>query len=71
MTKTITIICALLLAGCGAPVKLMSSSPRTVQVQSFKGMAPAQAMADAECGKHGRMARWVSGDINYVFDCVL
>lgn len=71
MKTTLAILCAAVLAGCGAPVKLMSTSPRTVQVQSFKGMAPAQAMADAECKKHGRMARWVSGDINYIFDCVM
>lgn len=72
MKKILASLCALiLLPGCGAPVKLMSSSPRTVQVQSFKGMAPAQKMADEECAKYGRLARWLSGDINYVFDCVL
>lgn len=60
-----------LLAGCNATAtKVVSSSPRTVGVQSFKGLGEAQKAADLECAKHNRYARWVSGDLNYVFDCV-
>ena len=33
-------------------------------------MQEAQNAADAECKKYGRFARWVSGEVNYVFDCV-
>ena len=68
--KLAMVIAAVLLVGCGAPVKLLSTSPRTVAVQSFKGMQPAQDLADLECKKYGRLARWVSGDLEYVFDCV-
>lgn len=64
---------ALMLGGCAASVqtKLLSTSPRTVAVQSFKGMADAQKVADGECAKHGRFARWSSGDLQYIFDCVI
>jgi hypothetical protein len=63
----------LLVAGCGAALqtKVTSSSPRTVSVQSFDGMADAQKFADAECAKYGRFGRWVKGDLDYIFDCVL
>lgn len=66
----LAMMATLVLAGCGATTKVMSSSPRTVSVQSFRGLAEAQKLADAECAKYGRLARWVSGDINYIFDCV-
>lgn len=62
---------SLTLTACGGlPTKVTSTSPRTVVVQSFKGMQAAQTMANEECGKYGRLARWISGDVNYVFDCV-
>ena len=59
------------LTACNATAtKVLSSSPRTVAIQSFKGMSDAQKLADAECARHGRFARWISGDLNYVFDCI-
>lgn len=58
------------LAGCGTQPKVLSSSPRTVSVRSFKGMAEAQKVADAECAKHSRYARWTAGNTDYIFDCV-
>lgn len=62
---------ALALGGCAATMqtKVVSASPRTVAVESFKGMGDAQKTADGECAKFGRLARWVSGDITYIFDC--
>lgn len=65
----IALLCAML-AACGTTSKVTSTSARTVSVQSFKGMQDAQNLADKECGKYGRFARWNSGDIDYIFDCV-
>jgi hypothetical protein len=63
----------LAVAGCGTTLQteVTSSSPRTVSVQSFIGMADAQKFADVECAKYGRFGRWVKGDVTYIFDCVL
>lgn len=66
-----------LLCGCGATV--VSSSPRTVVVDGGippnRNGAQAQALADAECARHGRYARMVARPVydqskEYVFDCV-
>lgn len=58
-------------AGCAVPTKVISTSSRTVAVQSFKGMQDAQNVANAECSKAGRTARWASGDgPTYIYDCV-
>lgn len=63
---------ALGVTACGGlKTKVTSTSPRTVVVQSFKGMQDAQTVADAECKKYGRLARWTAGDLDYIFDCVL
>lgn len=70
MTKIILAMAVLALAGCANQTRVASSSQRSVSVVSFKGMQPAQDMADAECAKHGRLARWVSGEVTYIFDCV-
>ena len=71
MKKIILLACIVVLAGCAVPTKVVSSSPRTVAVQSFKGMQEAQASADAECGKYNRLARWAAGTSpNFIFDCV-
>ena len=64
------------LSGCAAQVT--SSTPRSVIVNAGKpptNAATAQALADAECKKHGRFAsmkgRPSYGESNdYVFDCV-
>jgi len=73
LSAAASIALALTLAGCASTnqTRVVSSSARTVSVLSFKGMAEAQKMADTECQKHGRLARWVSGDVTYIFDCVL
>lgn len=54
-------------------VSVVSTSPRSVVIQSFTGIAGAMAMADSECKKHGRDARYsgtLPGTIQYVFDCI-
>lgn len=63
------------LTGCASSpnTSLVSTSPRTVVVQSFDGVGGAQKMATAECQKHGRDARYAAtmpGTIQYVFDCI-
>jgi len=62
------------LVGC-APT-LLSSNPRSVTIEAdqLHGIE-AQALADAECGKHNRYAREVSRPTHfnprpYVFHCV-
>lgn len=72
MKTAVVILAAALIAGCASNnyTRVVSSSPRTVSILSFKGMGEAQKMADAECSKHNRFARWVSGDVTYIFDCV-
>ena len=71
MGRLLAAVLAVLVAGCAFPTKVLSSSPRTVVVQALK-VSDAQAMADAECKKHGRLARWASGDsVEFFFDCVL
>lgn len=62
-----------LLSGCAAAMatKVVSNSPRSVVIQSFKGMADAQSAANTACAQHDRFARWASGkEVSYFFDCV-
>lgn len=71
MKLTVLIALCLALAACGGlQTKVTSTSPRTVVVQSFKGMQDAQNLANVECAKYGRYARWTAGDLEYIFDCV-
>ncbi len=63
-------ICLALVACGGLKTKVTSTSPRTVVIQSFNGMQEAQNMANVECAKYGRMARWTAGELDYIFDCV-
>lgn len=61
------------LVGCAPTV--LSTSPRTVVIHGPRNaFAPVQALADAECTKHGRFAKMVqrpSTDPNqFMFDCV-
>ena len=75
MKKISFLAASLALTGCAhSPnVSVVSTSPRTVVIQSFTGIAGAQAMAIDECKKHGRDARYSStlpGTVSYVFDCV-
>ena len=62
-----------LLSGCAAALatKVVSSSPRSVVVKSFDGIADAQSTANTACAKYDRFARWVSGEqVDFYFDCV-
>lgn len=60
---------ALQLGGCAASVK--ASSARSVVIKAG-GIGKAQVLADSECAKHARFAKFVQGgDFVYHFDCVL
>ena len=60
-----------LLGGCAnLQPEVISSSPPTVSVQSFQGRAAAKKLADTKCQQYGRHARWISGDVTYIFNCV-
>lgn len=69
--KNVIAICAVLLAGCAAGV--ISSNPRSVVigVGSERG-GDAQALADAECRKHNRYAKFnrKMSQMEWSFDCV-
>lgn len=62
----------MLLMGCAASV--ISSNARTVVIDPGKPpryTSAVQALADAECKKHGRQASLKGeGTMGYVFDCV-
>jgi hypothetical protein len=60
---------ALALSGCGASV--LASNPRSVTVESVN-VRSAQPLADAECKKHGRYARYraQTSGMTYDYDCV-
>lgn len=76
MKSVALVVLLVALGGCAAQVT--SSTPRSVIVSAGKppaSAATAQAMADAECKKHGRYAslkgRPSYGESNdYVFECV-
>ena len=73
-------VACLTLTGCAAQV--VSSNSRSVVVDAGKRALPipssrtpdAQRLADAECAKHGRVAKMVGRPDDrsneYVFDCV-
>lgn len=63
------LIVTVLLTGCGAWVK--ASSPRSVTVAADT-IRQAQEVANAECAKHQRFARFSQEHqrFNYTFDCV-
>ncbi len=70
-----TIASSLAIAGCAhiPNVSVVSTSPRTVVIQSFIDFSGTQALASKECQKYGREARYsatIPGTIEYVFDCV-
>lgn len=41
-----------------------------VSVSGAESVGDAQMVADEECAKRGKLARWTSGDDVYVFECV-
>ena len=76
MRLAITVAVLAIVSGCAAQVT--SSTPRSVIINAGKpptSAGTAQAMADAECKKHGRYAsmkgRPDDTSNDYVFDCVL
>ena len=71
ISRGVGVLALMALAGCAAQV--LSSSPRTVVVQAGSvQVGEAQAAADAECKKHGRLARLASKPTpnQYIYDCV-
>lgn len=63
---------AAVLSGCAIQPKVVSTTPRAVQIRAGN-LADAMPMAQAECTRHGRHAKWASGDdtgSDFVFDCV-
>lgn len=70
-TSVLLFCCVMLISGCAAQV--ISSSERSVMVKArVQDVAEAQALADAECKKHGRFARLsMKASANqFVYDCV-
>ena len=69
MNKILAVLLLALVAGCGATVKASSSRSAVIHAG---GIASAQVLADTECAKHSRFARFVQGgDFVFHFDCVL
>lgn len=72
MKKVYMACSALLISGC-VSTEVLSSSDRTVVVRAARShVADAQALADAECKKHGRYARLSTKESGHqlVFDCI-
>jgi hypothetical protein len=71
--KRAYIICSvLLMSGC-VSTEVLSSSDRTVVVRASRShVTDAQALADAECKKHGRYARLSTKESGHqiIFDCI-
>ena len=68
--KLLLLSVLLALSGCAASV--ITSNARAVLIHA-PGVASAQILADAECGRNARYARYVQpgGNYTYHFDCVL
>jgi len=68
-----TILIAALVSGCAViKPKVLASTPRSVHIHAGK-MSEAMPLAQTECQRHGRHARWSRGsdiDGDFVFDCV-
>lgn len=67
--KLLALLLTATLAGCAGSV--VASSPRSVVVH-LGNVTKAQALADAECAKHNRLARFAQErpDLTFSFDCV-
>lgn len=71
MKYILAILCVGVLSGCAT--KVVSSSERTVMIQgTLKDAASAQVLADAECKKYGRLARYYEARPGHllIYDCV-
>lgn len=68
MKIVLLVIASAALAGCAPTIKM--STPRSVVVHAG-GLAKAAKTAEAECSKHGRMARFHQERPAFVFtfDC--
>lgn len=69
--KRFGLVSFFLLTACANPLKVTSSSERSVVVQALR-VSEAQTLANSECQKYGRSARlngMLPGTIQYVFDC--
>ena len=73
MKLILSSIIVFILSGCAAPT-ISSSSGRSVTVNAGHGNIPeALTVAEAECAKNGRHARFntaIPGSPQIVFDCV-
>jgi hypothetical protein len=71
--RTIVLL-AVLLAGCAGPPHVVAENPAAVIVGSAKDAAASLGLADAQCQKHGKRARYagrVPGPgIQISYDCV-
>lgn len=71
--RLLALTATLALAGCAAQV--LTATPRSVVILApTGGVAKAQPLAEAECAKHGRHARYIGTDrapSQHLFDCVL
>lgn len=73
MTKFLVLAVAAVLSGCAIPAKVISSSQRSVVVQArIQDVGQAQSLADAECRRVNRSARFAmkATDNQFAFDCV-
>lgn len=71
MKKAMLLLVLFGLSGCAG--RVLTANERSVTVQAGSVMADeAQRLADAECKKHGRIARLSLRPVpnQYVFDCV-
>ncbi len=59
-----------LIAACTTmPDSKVKVTDKGVSVSGADSVGDAQMVADEECAKRGKMARWTSGDDVYVFEC--
>lgn len=71
--RLVLLALSLLISGCAATV--IASTPRSVTVDAMD-LGAATTLAQAECQKHGRHARFIGTTeakllSGYAFDCVL
>jgi hypothetical protein len=71
--RTVLLALSLSLAGCAASI--IAATPRSVTIDAMD-LGSATPLAQAECQKHGRHARFIGKTearymSGYAFDCVL
>jgi hypothetical protein len=67
--RLLSILMIALLSACSSSVKVSNSRSAVIHAGGIK---PAQTLADTECGKHKRIAKFVQEkpEFVYTFDCV-